>query len=366
MSQSKIVNVLVTGVGGGGNGEQIIKSLRYSKTFRYHIIGTDITSFSKGLYEVDVAKIVPPVTNPNYLNEILNICKEEKVSICIPGSEIELKLISDNRHLFDKQQIFLPINDRRIIDLCLDKYKTNLFLQKSGFSVPTTLIVKPNDDIKGIDFFPVVIKPLNISSGSKDVFIVQTKEELLKTLDDVFKKNSKMVIQQYVGSYKDEYTVGILMSLKEYRLINSIAVKREILYGFGNKLKVENKTKYKDLGDYLVISSGISQGRIGKYIDVCKPCEDISFTIKSKGPLNIQCRKVKDKIFVFEINPRFSGTTFFRTLAGFNEVDIIIREFLLNEHFFTGDVYNSGYVLRGLSEIFVTSLQDSKKKSSDF
>lgn len=49
-------------------------------------------------------------------------------------------------------------------------------------------------------------------------------------------------------------------------------------------------------------------------------------SINSKGPLNIQCRMVDNELYVFEINPRFSGTSPFRTLFGFNEADILVTK----------------------------------------
>ena len=42
------VSVMVTGVGGGGHGEQILKALRLAPT-RYEIVGGDMSPVSSGL-----------------------------------------------------------------------------------------------------------------------------------------------------------------------------------------------------------------------------------------------------------------------------------------------------------------------------
>jgi carbamoyl-phosphate synthase large subunit len=52
-----------------------------------------------------------------------------------------------------------------------------------------------------------------------------------------------------------------------------------------------------------------------------------------RGPANIQCRLVGDEVKVFEVHPRFSGTTSIRAMVGFNEPDILIRNYLFNESF---------------------------------
>jgi carbamoyl-phosphate synthase large subunit len=54
---------------------------------------------------------------------------------------------------------------------------------------------------------------------------------------------------------------------------------------------------------------------------------------------------------VFEINPRFSGTTSIRALVGFNEPDILMRIHLENESISSRFSYQEGVVLRRLEEV---------------
>ncbi len=42
-----MVPVLLTGVGGGGHGEQILKALRLGK-LKYRVVGTDVSEISAG------------------------------------------------------------------------------------------------------------------------------------------------------------------------------------------------------------------------------------------------------------------------------------------------------------------------------
>jgi carbamoyl-phosphate synthase large subunit len=77
-----------------------------------------------------------------------------------------------------------------------------------------------------------------------------------------------------------------------------------------------------------VISSGVSQGRIGKFKKITDQCRKIAEALESHGPLNIQCRVVDGVVHVFEINPRLSGTTSLRALIGFNEPDLLIQRHL--------------------------------------
>jgi carbamoyl-phosphate synthase large subunit len=52
--------------------------------------------------------------------------------------------------------------------------------------------------------------------------------------------------------------------------------------------------------------------------------EAIAQALGSVGPLNIQGRLDSGEFVPFEINPRFSGTTPMRAMAGFNEPELLI------------------------------------------
>jgi carbamoyl-phosphate synthase large subunit len=115
------------------------------------------------------------------------------------------------------------------------------------------------------------------------------------------------------------------------KFVDSIAVLRDLSGGLNVRTFVPNRTGRQDLGPRLVISSGVSQGRIGKFRDVTDQCREIAEALGSQGPLNIQCRLVDGKVRIFEINPRYSGTTSLRAMVGFNEPDLMIRHHLLGK-----------------------------------
>ena len=347
------MNILITGVGGGGHGEQILKALRLSEK-KYFIIGTDMSKISKGLAVVDKSYIVPKATDPTYLDTILNICKENDVKVLFHGSEPELKVMSNNREKIAEAGIFLPMNSKEVIDTCMDKFLTNEFLSKHGFYFPKTEKITSLSDINLIDFYPVVLKPSIGGGGSANTMIAQSKEELTAFCQYLLSIYPEFIAQEYVGTGDSEYTACVLNSMDgEY--INSIAVKRMIMSSLGNRLKVTNRTNRKDLGEILAISSGISQGEIGKFEEVTKQCGEIAKALKSKGPINIQLRFVEGKVFVFEINPRYSGTTSLRAMVGFNEPDIMIRKHLLGETIESDFKFKEGFILRGLEETFIES-----------
>ena len=348
------ITVLVTGVGGGGHGEQILKALRLADS-NYRIIGTDMSPYSLGLDDVDKPYVVPAAVADNYLEVLLKICKEENVKALFHGTEPELKKIATNRHIFENEGIFVPINPNEVLDICMDKSKTISFLKENDFVYPLSQTIREKEDLANVDFFPAVLKPSIGSGGSANIMLAQTKEELKMFGEYLLKIYSEFVVQEYVGTPESEFTVGVLLSM-DGELINSIAVRRYILSSMSNRIKVKNTSGRDELGPVLAISSGISQGEIGKYPEVTKQCEDIAKALGCRGAVNIQCRFVDGKVYVFEINPRFSGTTSLRALVGYNEPDELIKHHVLGQPLEKNKAFKEGVILRGLNERYMKKI----------
>jgi carbamoyl-phosphate synthase large subunit len=138
-----------------------------------------------------------------------------------------------------------------------------------------------------------------------------------------------------------EFTVGVL-SFPDGYLVGSIALKRL----FNAKLSVLVKS---EIG---LISSGYSQGLIDDFPEVQATAERIAHLLGSVGPINVQGRLIDGCFLPFEINPRFSASTYLRALAGFNEVDIYLHYLATGSYSLAGSI-RYGYYLRSLSETFV-------------
>jgi len=349
MDINEAISIMITGI--GGYGHQILKALRLSQ-IPYWIVGGDITPLSPGLYQVDKPVLLPRANDPDYIKAVLELCGRFHTKVLFVGSEPELKIISKHRRTFQDMGIFLPINTPQTLDICLDKAKTMEWLQLNGFPCPKTTIINNINEIPNILFFPVVLKPIKDTGGSVDVFVARDENELSHLTNYLLLKQTCIMAQEYVGSYDEEYTVGILSDM-EGAIINSIVMKRQILLGLSNRYRVLNNTPKAELGEILAISNGISQGYVDNYPDIALFCEKVASKMGSCGPLNIQCRVHNNEIKVFEINPRFSGTTSIRALAGFNEPDLLVRKYVLGQEILRHFDYKQGLAIRSLNEHFI-------------
>jgi carbamoyl-phosphate synthase large subunit len=353
-ANTREVRALVTGVGGGGLGEQLLKALRLAQT-RYHIVGTDVTPYSSGFAQVDDRVLVPPATDPEYIDVVLGLCRVREIEVVLPGSEPELRQMSAHRQRFEQAGVFLPINPTHVIEACLDKVRTMGALEEAGFSVPPYRSIRSLDDLDDFDHLPAVLKPSTGGGGSAHLYLAQDSTELQACARLLLAAHDEFLVQAYVGTADEEYTVGVLVDMDGI-LLNSIAVRRDITSPLSNRIRVQNRTDDAELGPVLAISSGVSQGRIGRFGDVCRQSEDIAIALGARGALNIQCRLVEGRVVVFEINPRFSGTTSLRAMVGYNEPDVLVRRHVLGEPIKAHWPYAEGVIVRGLAETLITDV----------
>jgi carbamoyl-phosphate synthase large subunit len=330
------LRVLVAGIGGASLGTEILKSLILAEN--YEVFGCDISPLAFGHYHQGITGTF--LADPaNYVDSIVNICSQSSIQYVIPGAEEPMVLLNSSLDRLVARGIKLASNNPEIIRIFSDKLQTFSFLSERGFAVPLTKKVDKLADLEGITF-PCIVKPSEGSGGSSYVYFAEDEDEGMLYVQHLVRNGKKAIVQEYIPHDEGEFTVGVL-SLPNGELFGSIALRRV----FHNKLSLSWKGKGG------LISSGYSQGLIDDFPDVCRTAEEVANSVQSRGPLNIQGR-VKDKVFYpFEINPRFSASTYLRSLAGFNEVDIYLRV-LAGESFEEPLKIRPGYYLRSFTETF--------------
>ncbi len=346
-------NILVTGTGGQSVGAGILHSLlRSNKSVaaRWNVIAADACNFAWGLYKVPKSIILPFANDPQYISVLKKIISKYNIAAIVPGTQVEIEVFSNNL-----KEIGIPIimNKKELVPLMMDKLKLQNRLLEFGVDfIETKPIVRWKEIVQKYGF-PIVVKPRKDSGGSKGVCLVFDRKEIEQILRHA-QKNS-LCIQPYLGSADEEYTVGILRD-KDGELIDSIVMKRKLMGLSLLNSRKKNRQVYS-------ISTGYSQGFIIKHKLIQDFCEEVAFKFDSRGPLNIQLRLHKGKPFIFELHPRYSGTTPIRADVGFNEVDILLRNFLFGEKFGRLNYRYNVAVIRAFEHVIVPIVQLIKEKA---
>lgn len=330
--------MLIAGIAGASLGTEIAKAL--NNAGGYDVLGCDISPLAFGHYDPHFHSTFL-IDRGSYEQSLLDLCRREEIDCVIPGGDEPAVLIGRSHELFAAAGVRLGQNNPQLTEQLSHKGRCFEILQDAGVRTPRTLTVEPETDISGFPV-PCIVKPAVASGGSVFVFFAKTVEEARLYCTYLHNNGRVPVIQEYLSEDGGEFTVGVL-SLPDGTCAGAIALRRS----FNSKLSVSMR------GPEFLISSGYSQGLIEAYPEICEIAVLIARRLGSTGPLNIQGRAAPDGTFVpFEINARFSASTYLRTLAGFNEVDFYVRHLLgLEPRSALGIA--PGWYLRTLSEVAV-------------
>jgi carbamoyl-phosphate synthase large subunit len=293
------VKVLVTGAG-SLLGQGIIRALRVS-SFKTTIAAVDPHPLAAGLYWVEAPYVVPPVREEEYLERIEEIISRERPDAVLVGTDVELGVFAANRERLERQgQTRIVVSSPEVVAIAEDKWRTYEFLRANGFDYPESCLPSGEAELADKVGFPLVVKP-RVGARSEGVRLVHNLRELRAALE----AGRNLIVQECVGTADAEYTAGALCFDGHYA--GSIVMRRDLRDGNTYRAFVEEEPELNHL--------------VRRWTERLKP----------QGPANFQFRLEDGRAKVFEINARFSGTTPLRALAGFNEVEIVLRRILWGE-----------------------------------
>ena len=330
-------NVLIAGIGGASLGSEIAKCLAQSQ--RYDVYGCDISRFAAGHYSGRFRDSFV-VDHERYVPAVLDLCRRLHIACIVPGGEAPTTLLARASGELHAAGVRLAANAAALIDICSDKARLFARLRELRIPIPATVSVR-DESVAGDLPYPCVVKPSTGSGGSAFVFLAATAAEGRLYIRYLLDNGQDVIAQEYLPVDDGEFTVGVL-TLPNGRLVGSVALRRL----FHAKLSVSVKTATG------LISSGYSQGLIDDFPEIRAQAERVAAALGSVGPLNIQGRVRGGVLVPFEINPRFSASTYLRAMAGFNEIDLFLQ-WLLHGAVPAPEPVRSGYYLRDLAEVYV-------------
>ena len=330
--------VLVAGIGGASLGTEVAKALHLAG--RYRVLGADISPHAYGHFDA-IFERTWRIDEKRYIENILEVCQQQGVKVIVPGGERPMLLLMKAEDSLKRAGVHLAGNRPDVVLRASDKRSCFETLQRLGIEVPFSMPVDrpllPSDDVP----FPCIIKPATESGGSASVSLARDLEEANIHVGLLLKAGKAILLQEYVPADEGEFTICVL-HLPDGRLVGSIALRRM----FHAKLSVAAS------GPGFLISSGNSQGLIDDFPAYRAAAEQIATALGSRGPLNVQGRVRRGRLVPFEVNPRFSASTYLRAMAGFNELDIYLRAVFLDESP-TAPTVKRGFYLRSFAENFV-------------
>lgn len=289
------LNVLILSC---GSRNKIVQYFKKELGQKGKVFATDCSELAPALYDADEFFIVPRMTDPDYMDTILKICKENKIKGVLSLIDPELSLLAKKRQAFLDIGTTPIVSDYDLVELCFDKFKFNEYLRENNFNSIKSYIDKNEffqDVDKGIINYPVFVKPVK-GSASINISKVANKEEI----ESLFNRYDNLMIQEFMDGI--EYGADIYI---------------DIISGEGTAIFIKEKLKMR-------------AGETDKSVSV-KNEEMYSlineFVLKAgfRGIIDIDIFEVNGEFFISEVNPRFGGGYPHGYEAGVNVPKMIIN-----------------------------------------
>jgi carbamoyl-phosphate synthase large subunit len=323
--------VLVTAAG-GIVGEGMMKSLRLANSkggpVSYNILAADADPRAAGLYRADEGFLIPGASEPNYIDRLVKLAKENEVKAIFVGADEELAAVASAADRIRKESGAVAISNKpETIAVGSDKWRTFEFMKRNG--LPCAESALPEDRERFVKEFgyPIVVKPRD-GHGSEGFYAARGGDEVDNAISAIQGRGWHPMLQEFLAAEDNEFTTGVTVGRKRSEVMSSIAMRRSLKSGQTYKAFIDD------------------------FPEVRKAAEEVARRLGGSGPVNVQARMSKGEPKLFEINPRFSASCPLRAAAGVNEPDILYRNFVLGEEVRT-EGYEKLVCLRYWNEIYL-------------
>lgn len=155
----------------------LVNCLKDNGECHIRVIGVDmhydhtLDSLYDAIYEV------PAASSPQYVDDLLEICRKETVDVVLPFMSAELLPLCDRLQDFEREGIKVAVGDRKTIETTINKYEFYSFLKEHGLKVPKFHVIKKASELKeacesvGYPDYPVCVKATELS-GSRGIRII--------------------------------------------------------------------------------------------------------------------------------------------------------------------------------------------------
>jgi carbamoyl-phosphate synthase large subunit len=282
--QSK--TIWVTGIG-GNVGQGILRNLRNNFP-NFRLIGTNVNTVSAGNFWCDEVVQLPYAWDPDFHRQCIALAKKYDVDLILPSTDFEVYYLS----LITKDLPRIVGCPSEEASVFLDKMKTFEAFQKWDIAFAKSFEV---NQFEG-QVSRYLAKP-KMGRGSRG---------LLFQPSDWKDLGSDYMIQEWAEG--TEITTAFYVT-QERKVHGQITMKRSLHNG--TTMECEVTKDYDDLVVPII-------EKMNRYFHLV-------------GSLNVQSIVTKDGIVPFEINARISGTNSVRSQFGFDDVQYLVSEYLLNE-----------------------------------
>lgn len=291
-------NVLLLSAGRRAELMQAFRAEMDKRGLQARLLATDLRpELAAACWQADASFAVPRVTDPGYLDHLLELCVQQNVGLVIPTIDTELLGLAQSRARFAESGIQVVVSSDALVEQCRDKRRTAGLFESLDIDVPRTF------NKEAIEF-PCFAKPYD---GSRSIGAAHLRSEAALTTSML--SDPKLMFMEYVDSTHTEYTVDAYYDRKGNLRCMVPRLRMEVRDG--------------------EISKGVTRrDHVYEYL-----CNRLRHIEGARGCLTIQlfARAQPRRFAALEINPRFGGGFPLSYAAGANYPGWLIDEYLLDQ-----------------------------------
>lgn len=144
------------------------------------VIAADASPLATALSAADVAEVVPPFLDPDYVPALLDVVRRHEVRLLLTVSDHDALVLAGHVERFRELGCLAMVADPKVVRLVMDKRWLGAFCRRVGIATPR-IFTGASDALEAIArreaSFPLVVKP-RFGSASLGTFVVDRPEEL--------------------------------------------------------------------------------------------------------------------------------------------------------------------------------------------
>lgn len=188
--QEKELRILFVGI---GSQVELVETFLYAAgklDVKVRFVGCDVSLESPALYKCHKYYQVPEPGDDQHMETILSICREEGIDVVIPGQEIEVFLLSQEKKRFERLGTRVLIGNEELACFCSNKKWTGKFFESLGLHYP-----RNEETASAYDQgYPALMEILD----QQDNFVAARKVQSAEDLKFLAKKYDRFVIRPYL------------------------------------------------------------------------------------------------------------------------------------------------------------------------
>ncbi len=288
------------------------------------LVGTNSTAAAGGVFDCDVAYLVPPAADPGYRSALTDIIAAERPDLVIPTRDDDVVALAGIKaERPDASGPVLLAGSVQAAELMDDKLASYRFAVEEGLPFATTVDTLDGALALGTTHgFPLIGKPAR-GNGTRGVVVLCSPDQVKCAFD-----RGPMVVQPYLdaspttSSAIPDFSAGVpfFFSLPED---GQYAV--QVVIGPDGRCSEPFASRNSMVCGRCEWSERTTEPAL---LDAGLSFAQAIQRAGWMGPFNVQFKRLPDGRFVaFEMNGRFTGTTSARRLLGFDEVGEVFRRF---------------------------------------